>query len=267
MSGRKYSNSQPRQEPQKCGLCKNPGHNRKCKDCPFKLFNAEKQRLIDFHGPELNQLLEIEQQLLNESSSSSGGPLGQNEFLHESSANNFNLPPQDARVVERMVADYQQRLDREAAELYKVSRESSFSMEVVTATEHRAITLSKPFYEQEDLNKSAARISTDPAVFPMDVVESSVNQQASGGLVAAAPPQTSVIPSPVDLNPFFVGGPFLPADDVDDVRHQLDQAVENLRLYKGFGPPPSSVAPVIHISSSGETGRPSTHSKQSTGRG
>ena len=150
MSSKKNPNSHARLIPQKCSLCSNPGHNRNSRDCPVNLFNVEKQQLINVHSAELARLLDIEQQLqLHESSSSSGDPSSQNDHSTMSHAPfSYLPPPQDKQSVDRMVAEYERGLaDREAAQ-YKVSRPSSCSMDIVTATEHRAITLSKPYYDQ-----------------------------------------------------------------------------------------------------------------------
>ena len=78
----------------------------------------------------------------------------------------------------------------------------------------------------------------------MDVVEPTVNQ-ASEALVAYPPPQTPAALTLAEPDPFFAGGPYLPADEKDDERHQHDQAIALLRQYQGRGPPPynDSVVP------------------------
>ena len=104
MSSKKNPNSQNRLVPQKCSQCSTAGHNRNSRTCPVNLFNVEKQRLIDEHTVEQARLLEIEQQLIHESSSSSGGPTSRNGHSTESPVLNPNLPPQDNLNVDRMVA-------------------------------------------------------------------------------------------------------------------------------------------------------------------
>ena len=188
MSYRKYPSSQPRSEPQKCGRCGNSGHNQRSQDCPKKLINAETPKLIDHYSEDLNLLHGLEEQLIKESSSSSGSLPRQSESINDSSTHNSSLPPLNTQVVDNCVADYQRRLALRETELYTVSRESSCSMEVVTTTEHRAITLSKPFYDQVALSKSAASIPTYPTASPMDVVvDPRVNHQAPQALVACHP--------------------------------------------------------------------------------
>jgi len=208
---------------------------------------VEKQRCIDFHTADLNRLLEIEQQLLKESSSSSGDPTSQNDNLPESPVPNPHLAlPSDTQGVERMVATYEQELARREAAQYRISRPSSCSMDIVTATEHRAITLSRPYYDQAGStaqvqvgkqSEPAAPNLTGTASSPMDVVEPSVNQ-ASEALVAHAPPQTPVTHRLTGPNSFFAGGPFLPADEVDDERHQHDHALALWTQNVGRGPLP-----------------------------
>eukprot|EP01035_Chromulina_nebulosa_P069318 gene69318-biopygen18419 len=120
-------------------------------------------------------------------------------------------------------------------------------MDVVTATEHRAITISNPFYNQTGptargvpgkQHESSATTLTVTNSAPMDVVEPSV-KGASEALVAYTSHQTPVTTlMRAEPNSSFAGGSYLPADEVDDQRHQHDHAIALLMQYQGRGPPP-----------------------------
>jgi hypothetical protein len=163
MSSKKNPNLHARLIPQKCSLCNNPGHNRNSRDCPVNLFNVEKQQLINVHSAELARLLDIEQQLqLQESSSSSGDPSSRNEYSTVSDAPFLYLPPpQDKQIVDRMVADYERGLaDREAGQptvlLLNGHRHSNRA-----PCYHALETILRPGESlSTDGNKSATRVSS-----------------------------------------------------------------------------------------------------------
>ena len=107
------------------------------------------------------------------------------------------------QVVNRLVANYECELANREATQYKVSRPSSSSMDVVTPTEHRAITLSRLYYDQASLttrvetgklSTPAIHTPTGTAFSLMDIVEPSVNR-ATTALVAYAPQPKPVTPS------------------------------------------------------------------------
>jgi hypothetical protein len=67
--------------------------------------------------------------------------------------------------------------------------------------------------------------------------------------VGHAPPPTSVTSRSAAPDPFFAGGPYLPADDVDDMQHQHYMAIEHpgpnlaTETVVAYVPPQISVTP------------------------
>ncbi len=233
--------SQPRKNPQKCGLCNSPGHNRKCRDCPINLLNAENQKLFGFHPEELNRLTEIDKQLVITSSSPPGESTSQRDHPTNSTTRNATPPPNDEHLLNRTTAAYYHDLAHREAELYKVSRPSSSSMEIPTVREHRQITLSKPFYDMAGFMAGAPSS-------PMDVVDQPEANLATETTVNYDLPQTSVTAKHATPDPFFAGGPYLPADEVDDMQHQHYMAIERNKCETlvAFAPPQISVTPYLH---------------------
>ncbi len=175
------------------------------------------------------------------SSSPPGESTSQRDHPTNSTTRNATPPPNDEHLLNRTTAAYYQDLAHREAELYKVSRPSSSSMEVPTVREHRQITLSKPFYDMAGFMAGAPSS-------PMDVVDQPEANLATETTVNNDPLETPVTANKhATLDPFFAGGPYLPADEVDDMQHQHYMAIEHntSATLIAYVPPPSAVTPYL----------------------